>query len=159
MIGAALIGNFWVAVPLYLASTFSWGLYIPIKQGWINDRIPSSERATIISLDALFGDAGNTGGQLGLGYLSTAVSIPFAWLVGGAVQALGMPLLAAARRAERAAPSVAATFEGAARSAAAPAAAEASPLRPVEAGPNLGCFGENCPVVEPGEGEARESAA
>ena len=80
VVGAALIQSFWVAVPLYLVSAFAWGLYIPIKQGWINDRIPSSERATIISLDALFGDAGNTAGQLGLGYLSTAVSIPFAWL-------------------------------------------------------------------------------
>ena len=75
-------------------------MYVPVKQGWINGRIPSSERATIISLDALFDDGGSTVGQLGLGYLSSRVSISFAWLVGGLVQAIGVPLLARARRAE-----------------------------------------------------------
>ncbi len=164
VVGAALIQSFWVAVPLYLVSAFAWGLYIPIKQGWINDRIPSSERATIISLDALFGDAGNTAGQLGLGYVSTAVSIPFAWLIGGVAQAAGVPLLAAARRHERAAPSVAATFEGAAAEGGGPAvtaaAADVAPLRPVEAGPTLGCFGDNCPEVPADEaGRTGESAA
>ena len=49
---------------------------MPVKQGWLNARIPSEERATIISLDALFGDGGMTVGQLGLGYLSQVVSIP-----------------------------------------------------------------------------------
>ena len=50
----------------------------------MNARIPSEQRATIISLDALFGDAGSTVGQVGLGWLSQTVSIPFAWLIGGA---------------------------------------------------------------------------
>jgi hypothetical protein len=91
VVGAALIQEFWVAVPLYLVSALAWGVYIPVKQAWINDRIPSSERATIISLDALFGDADNTAGQLGLGYMSTAVSTPAAWLVGGLAQSRRPP--------------------------------------------------------------------
>ena len=53
------------------------------KQGWLNSRIPSERRATIISLDALFGDGGSTVGQVGLGWVSQEVSIPVAWLVGG----------------------------------------------------------------------------
>jgi MFS family permease len=102
IIGAALVQQFWVAVPLYLLSTVSFGISMPVKQGWLNARIPSEQRATIISLDALFGDGGSTLGQVGLGWLSQAVSIPFAWLVGGAAQAVGVPLLGVARRAERA---------------------------------------------------------
>ena len=104
IVGAALVQQFWVAVPLYLVSTAAFGISMPVKQGWLNSRIPSEERATIISLDALFGDAGMTVGQLGLGYLSQAFSIPFAWVVGGITQAAGVPLLGAARRAERAEP-------------------------------------------------------
>ena len=104
IVGAALVQQFWVAVPLYLVSTTAFGVYMPVKQGWLNARIPSEERATIISLDALFGDGGMTVGQIGLGYLSQVVSIPVAWLVGGLTQAAALPLLAGARRAERAEP-------------------------------------------------------
>ncbi|MBE3032113.1 MAG: hypothetical protein IMZ74_02780 [Actinobacteria bacterium] len=108
VVGAALVQQFWVAVPLYLVSTAAFGVYMPVKQGWLNARIPSEERATIISLDALFGDGGMTVGQVGLGYLSQVVSIPAAWLVGGLTQAAALPLLARARRAEPAEPADAA---------------------------------------------------
>jgi MFS family permease len=101
VIGAALSGSFWIAVPLYLLATTAYGIYMPMKQGWINSRIPSEQRATIISLDALFNDGGNTLGQVGFGYVSRAVSIPFAWLIAGATQALAVPVVALARRAER----------------------------------------------------------
>ncbi len=104
IVGAALVQQFWVAVPLYLVSAVAFGISLPVKQGWLNARIPSEQRATIISLDALFGDGGATAGQVGLGWLSQTVSIPFAWLVGGLTQAIGVPLLGAARRAERAEP-------------------------------------------------------
>ena len=104
VIGAALMQQFWVAVPLYLVSTIAFGISVPVKQGWLNARIPSQQRATIISLDALFGDGGSTVGQVGLGWLSQTVSIPFAWLVGGLVQGVSVPLLGVARRADRAEP-------------------------------------------------------
>jgi MFS family permease len=127
IIGAALVQQFWVAVPLYLVSTAAFGISMPVKQGWLNSRIPSQQRATIISLDALFGDAGSTVGQVGLGWLSQAVSIPVAWLVGGIAQGIGVPLLGAARRAERAEP-----------------AEPAEPVAAVEPGPEFaspGCLG------------------
>jgi MFS family permease len=104
IVAAALVQQFWVAVPLYLVSTVAFGISLPVKQGWLNARIPSQQRATIISLDALFGDGGSTVGQVGLGWLSQTVSIPFAWLVGGGLQAVAVPLLGVARRAERAQP-------------------------------------------------------
>ena len=126
IVAAALVQQFWVAVPLYLVSTIAFGISLPVKQGWLNARIPSQQRATIISLDALFGDGGSTVGQVGLGWLSQTVSIPFAWLVGGAVQALGVPLLGVARRAEKAHP---------AESSAGP---EGEPGLEVE---SAGCFG------------------
>ncbi len=145
IVGAALVQQFWVAVPLYLISAVSFGVSMPVKQGWLNARIPSEQRATIISLDALFGDAGSTVGQVGLGWLSQTVSIPFAWLVGGLTQAVGVPLLGAARRAERAEPV-----------AAAPAGARAFGVE------SAGCLGPEPAVacdwpVEPAAPEAPRS--
>ena len=146
IIGAALVQQFWVAVPLYLVSTIAFGISLPVKQGWLNARIPSQQRATIISLDALFGDGGSTAGQVGLGWLSQTVSIPFAWLVGGAVQAVGVPLLGVARRAEREDPAQPAR-----------AVPQAEPGLEVE---SAGCFGpepaatcvpRDDPTGEPGE--------
>jgi MFS family permease len=136
VIGAALIQNFWVAVPLYLVSTVAFGISLPVKQGWLNARIPSQQRATIISLDALFGDGGSTVGQVGLGWMSSAVSIPAAWLVGGLIEAIGVPLLGVARRAERRQPAESLTWDEA------PAGAEdaaAGPSLEMETTP--GCFG------------------
>jgi len=52
-------------------------------------------------MDSNFSDVGGTIGQLGLGYISQAISIPFAWLLGGAVQLAGWPLIYAAKRREK----------------------------------------------------------
>jgi MFS family permease len=101
IVGAGLTRSFWVAVPLYLLATAVAGCMQPIRLGWLNERIPSAQRATMMSLDAAFGEAGGTVGQLGLGYLSRESSIPTGWVVGGALQVLGLPLLWRARRAQR----------------------------------------------------------
>ncbi len=157
VIGAALIQNFWVAVPLYLVSTVAFGISLPVKQGWLNARIPSQQRATIISLDALFGDGGSTVGQVGLGWLSSAVSIPAAWLVGGAIQAISVPLLGVARKAEKDSPAERLVW---AEEPAGSGAAAAGLAMEVE---TPGCFGPEpaatCVVSEavsgPGSGDER----
>jgi MFS family permease len=146
VIGAALIQNFWVAVPLYLVSTIAFGISLPVKQGWLNARIPSQQRATVISLDALFGDGGSTVGQVGLGWMSSAVSIPAAWLVGGVVQGIAVPLLGVARRGERERPAESLVWDEGPAPAASPAAGTL-----IEA-ESAGCFGPEpaatCVVTE-----------
>jgi MFS family permease len=145
VIGAALIQNFWVAVPLYLVSTVAFGISLPVKQGWLNSRIPSQQRATIISLDALFGDGGSTVGQVGLGWMSQAVSIPAAWLLGGLIEGIAVPLLGVARRAEREHPALLAG-----------APAESQPAMEVE---TPGCFGpEPGAACVPGDDPDAEGA-
>jgi predicted MFS family arabinose efflux permease len=101
---AALLQVFWVAVPLYLLATLAFGVQAPVRQAWLNARIPSAERATIISLDAMFMEAGGAGGQVGLGYFARAFSIPASWVVGGAIQLAALPFIWRARQAAAAAP-------------------------------------------------------
>jgi predicted MFS family arabinose efflux permease len=145
VIGAALIQSFWVAVPLYLVSTVAFGISLPVKQGWLNARIPSEQRATIISLDALFGDGGSTVGQVGLGWMSQRFSIPLAWLVGGVIQAVGVPLLGAARKAEKEHPAESLAW------------AEVPAVKPGLEVESAGCFGpEPAAQCVPGDAPAAE---
>ncbi len=97
---AGLLQIFWIAVPLYLLSTLAYGVQAPVRQAWLNARIPSEQRATIISLDALFLEAGGAAGQVGLGYVSRALSIPAAWVLGGVWQLVALPFVLRARGAD-----------------------------------------------------------
>ena len=61
----------------------------------INHHIPSSQRATILSVDSLFSELGSGIGQSGWGYLARRQGIGQAWVAAGAFLVLGIPLLAA----------------------------------------------------------------
>jgi len=83
---------FAAAVLLYLVFGLLFGLYSPIRQALINRYIPSEQRATILSMDSFFMNMSGVMGQTGLGYISKMISIPVAWVAGGAVMFLGAPL-------------------------------------------------------------------
>ncbi len=44
------------------------GILRPVRQAYINENIPSAQRATVLSFDSFFGDIGAVVGQVGLGY-------------------------------------------------------------------------------------------
>jgi len=92
---------FLFAVGLYLVFGAVAGVQGPIRQAFLNRQIPSAQRATVLSLDALFGDGGASVGQLGLGWLSRAASIPLAWTVSGLLLLAAPPLYRTAAVAER----------------------------------------------------------
>lgn len=93
--------RFLVVVALYLVYGVALGAMGPVKQGYLNAHIPSAQRATIISLDALFADAGGVAGQSGWGYLAKVRSIGDAWIYSGATLMLGVPLYWIARRNDK----------------------------------------------------------
>jgi MFS family permease len=95
-----LATSFPVAVGLYLLSNFAQGVAAPIRQGMINFHIPSSQRATILSVDSLFSELGSGIGQSGWGWVSRRQGIGQAWVAAGAFLVLGIPLLALARRGD-----------------------------------------------------------
>jgi len=93
-----LTHGFWVA----LATLVVWGVIgaaiTPIHQGYLNDLIPSKQRATVLSFDSLMGSAGGVVIQPALGRAADAWGYGTSYVVGAAVQLLAVPFLVASRR-------------------------------------------------------------
>lgn len=95
------VGPAGIAIGLWLAWGVVTGLSGPVRQAFINAHIPSAQRATVLSLDAFFGDAGGGLGQPVLGWVSTRLSISAGWLIGAVFVGATAPLYAKAGRAAR----------------------------------------------------------
>lgn len=70
------------AVVMWLLMGLLGGIGGPVRASFINEQIPSEQRATVLSVDALFGDVGGSAGQPVLGYLSNVASIGVGWAIG-----------------------------------------------------------------------------
>lgn len=88
-----------IAIVLWLIYGLLFGMQGPVRVAYLNEHIPSAQRATVISLDALFADGGAAAGQPALGWLSDRASIPVAWLLGSLGLALSAPLYLRSSRA------------------------------------------------------------
>lgn len=98
LIGVGVIQVFWIAVPLFLVTAIAAGVATPIGQAYLHGVIPTEQRATLVSFNALFGSLGSIGGQAGLGYLSQVRSIPAGFVVGGVASIVAIPAYALLRR-------------------------------------------------------------
>jgi MFS family permease len=75
------------------------GLAGPVRQAYINEHIPSAQRATVLSFDSFFSDVGAVGGQLGWGYLAQTAGKALAYTISGIVYFAAVPLYGLAGRA------------------------------------------------------------
>lgn len=98
MVAVGTLRMFWVAVPVFLLGALAAGVLSPVRQTYLHALIPTEERATLVSFDALVGSVGSVGGQTGLGYLSRVRSIPEGFVVGGLATGLVIPLYLWLRR-------------------------------------------------------------
>lgn len=96
------VGPAATAIGLWLAWGVVSGLSGPVRQAFINEHIESAQRATVLSLDAFFGDVGGGAGQPALGWISTRASVSAGWLIGAVFVGAAAPLYAMAGRAARA---------------------------------------------------------
>ena len=101
MIGVGLSQTFAPAVALFLAGMVCFGIVGPMKQAAFHHLIPSAQRATIVSFDALLGSAGGVGSQVALAKIADARGFAAGYLVGGAALALGVPIAWWYRRVRR----------------------------------------------------------
>jgi MFS family permease len=96
-IALGLVSSFWLALPALLLITAATGVTSPVRQAYLHQVVPSEQRATVVSFDSMISNTGGIGGQLGLGALGESRSIGAAFVAGGVVTGLALPLLARLR--------------------------------------------------------------
>ncbi len=78
-----LAGSFWVAAPALLVATSTYGMLTPAKSAYLNHRITSEERATVLSIESLSGSLGAVGSQVGLGKIADVWSFSAGFVAAG----------------------------------------------------------------------------
>jgi MFS family permease len=106
LVAIGLVGLFWVAVVLLVVWGFVFSVAGPVRQAYLNDMIPSKQRATVLSFDSLFGSIGGVVVQPALGRAADVWGYGASLAIGGVVQLLELPLLVASRRMRDAADTV-----------------------------------------------------
>jgi MFS family permease len=114
-----LTNSFYVALILLTAWAMVFAAELPIRQAYLNDMIPSRQRATVLSFDSLMGSSGGVVIQPTLGKIADAYSYSTSLVVGSLFELVAVPFLVRSRR-ERSAADTATTME--AEPAAAPPA-------------------------------------
>lgn len=93
-----LTHSFAVAIALLVV----WGLVdaaaLPVRRAYLNDLIPSRQRATVLSFESLMGNVGGIGIQPALGRVADLRGYGASYLAGAALQLLAVPFLVLSRR-------------------------------------------------------------
>lgn len=97
-----LTDSFWVAVASLVAWAMLFAASGPVRQAYLNGLIPSEQRATVLSFDALMGSSGAVVTQPALGRVADAYSYSTSYVVSAAIQLGAIPFMLLAR-GERAA--------------------------------------------------------
>jgi MFS family permease len=93
-----LLDSFWFALALLAVSGLVFAAEMPIRQAYLNDMIPSQQRATVLSFDSLMGSSGGVVIQPVLGKTADVWSYGTSFVVAGAFQLMALPFLLLSRR-------------------------------------------------------------
>jgi MFS family permease len=101
--GAALLcmglaARFWVVLVLLAAWALVFAAAMPIRQAFLNQLIPSAQRATVLSSDNLLGSLGGVVAQPALGRAADAWGYASSYVAAAAIEILALPFLLLARR-------------------------------------------------------------
>jgi MFS family permease len=89
---------FWVALVLLTLWAVIDSAAMPVRQAYVNDMIPSKQRATVLSFDSLMGSSGGVVVQPVLGRSADLYGYPVSLALAGIFQSLAVPFLVASRR-------------------------------------------------------------
>jgi MFS family permease len=90
--------SFWIALALLVLWASIFAADMPIRQAYLNDMIPSKQRATVLSFDSLMGSAGGVVVQPALGKAADVYSYATSFVFGAVFQLAAVPFLVASRR-------------------------------------------------------------
>jgi MFS family permease len=93
-----LVSSFWIALVLLAGWALVFAIEAPLRQAFLNGLIPSQQRATVLSFDALMGSAGGVVAQPALGRTADLYGYPTSYLVSAGIQTLALPFVLLARR-------------------------------------------------------------
>jgi MFS family permease len=90
--------EFWVALVLMALWALVSAMGTPVRKAYLNDMIPSKQRATVLSFDSLMGSSGGIVVQPVLGRAADAYGYPLSLAIGGVIEVAAVPFLLASRR-------------------------------------------------------------
>ncbi|WP_438854103.1 MFS transporter [Agromyces sp. M3QZ16-3] len=97
LLALGLVADFWFAVALIALWGIASSIDDPVHRAYLNDMIPSKQRATVLSFDSLLGSAGGAVIQPALGRAADLGGYGFSLLCSGAVQILAAPFVLLSR--------------------------------------------------------------
>ena len=92
-----LVRNFWVAVGLVALWGIASAIDDPVHRAYLNDMIPSKQRATVLSFDSLMGSAGGVVFQPVLGRVADVGGYGASLLWSGVISAVAVPFVLLSR--------------------------------------------------------------
>ncbi|MCR8670286.1 MFS transporter [Agrococcus sp. HG114] len=97
LIALGLVQSFWAAVALIAV----WGVMSavddPVRRAYLNDMVPSKQRATVLSFDSLLGSGGSSIAQPFLGRSADLGGYGLSLLLSGALTAVAVPFVLLSR--------------------------------------------------------------
>jgi MFS family permease len=97
LIGLGLVHNFWFAVILVALWGVASAIDDPVHRAYLNDMIPSKQRATVLSFDSLMGSAGGVVFQPVLGRAADVGGYGASMIWSGVISAVAIPFVLLSR--------------------------------------------------------------
>jgi MFS family permease len=98
LLGIGLIESFGAVIGLIVVWGLLFAAVLPIRQAYLNDLIPSQQRATILSFDSLMSSSGGVAAQPVLGRAADVWGYPASYLMSGVISAFSIPFIFRSRR-------------------------------------------------------------
>ncbi len=113
LLGLGLVRNFWVAIALVAVWGIASAIDDPVHRAYLNDMIPSKQRATVLSFDSLMGSGGGVVFQPILGRAADLGGYGASLIWSGVITAVAVPFVLLSRAQHAAADTAREVNEGA----------------------------------------------
>jgi MFS family permease len=97
LLGLGLVRNFWVAIALVAVWGIASAIDDPVHRAYLNDMIPSKQRATVLSFDSLMGSGGGVVFQPVLGRVADVGGYGASMIWSGVISAIAIPFILLSR--------------------------------------------------------------